>query len=653
MHFQVFAGRHNASPQLIHDSLIVNDPTMRICNPSLKINSDGGSFSFTFPKKHVLWESDKITTDPLFCRRTDYVIIFKDGEWLWEGFPVSYNENLDGDYDVVCDGAYRYMDNVFYPLSNPLNLTYAPSVHYTPLKPSSAGLSAWWSSESFGRFCFFMFMHKICRQYNNRLNDIARDVYEGSVGLTHQKIYCHPTESVIDISGLKTPTHFSRIVNFESCHTALQTRLVDDFGGYFYITKKEIPMADVVSNIFDYNGNSMESQDNDNPSGTKNVLLLNYTSKSLVLEDNIVYLGENLLDYNVSEDFDIATAVIPFGDPYNDDHKEGSATGESRWWLKDDASVFNDIEQRATYQWTSFEFRYGGKVHRRIYSPTGGSRVFLPFITSYNQGTPIYSTRNLKVVRKYGMRDAIVEFDEVAVKFPYTPYHWDNSTYGCPHTDANHWSPGHRPYAAGSYVWHDIEGPGAGQWTHYLYICIRDNYSESSNAPSGSANGDLYWEQIIDLGHIDNSYDFITAWPYYAAQNNNITGWKNLDDYLNSPNYWDSAELIPCDYLYVTSYAQALKILSLDYLENQQFDNLILDVTASMITPNSQGQLDVFSLFGNKLPVASDLFGKNLKPYPVTEININIEDIISSTVTLGGEAVPLSSLLRTKNDRRT
>ena len=123
-------------------------------------------------------------------------------------------------------------------------------------------------------------MHKICRQYNNRLNDIARDIYEGSVILTHQKIYCHPTESVIDISGIKTPTHFSRIVNFESCHTALQTRLVDDFGGYFYITKKEIPMADVVSNIFDYNGNTMEAQDNDNPSGTKNVLLLNYTSKS-------------------------------------------------------------------------------------------------------------------------------------------------------------------------------------------------------------------------------------------------------------------------------------------------------------------------------------------------------------------------------------
>lgn len=649
MQFQVFAGRYNTSPKLVYDSLIINDPKMRILNPSIRMNYYGGSFSFTFPKSHYLWESDKVSSEPLFCRRTDYVIILKDGEWLWEGFPVSYNENINGDYDVICDGAYKYMDNAFYPLSNPLNLTYSNNIQYTPLKSDN---SKWWNSEdllpSFIRFCFFMFMHKMCRQYNDRINDLARDTYERTVTLDHQKIYCHPTESVIDVSGIKAPAHFSRIVNFESCREALQKRLADDFGGYFYITKKEIEMSDIVSNIFDYNGQSMGSQDNDNPSEKKMVLLLNYRGRSSVIEDDVIYLGQNLLDYNVSEDFDIATAVIPFGDPYNDDHNPNNGTGESRWWMKDDASIFNDIDQRATMQWSSFGFKLGGKNgSRRIYSPNGGSRVFLPYITGYHQ----YSVRNMNLVRKYGLRDVIVEFDEVAVKFPYTPsnVNWNHPQYGCPHDNAHYWSDAHVAYAAGSFVWFDIEH--SGQTYSYLYACLQDHYSDSTKPPDSNPNSKFYWEQVGYLNDMNNNpseYKFIAAWPYYNAINGVDGYWKTMNDYLDSPNYWDSAEVIPCDYWYIINYVRALRILSLDYLENQQFNNLILNIETSMITHNSDDPLDMFSLLGNKLPVASDLFGKNLKPYPVTEININIEDINSSTMTLGGEAVLLSSLLRIK-----
>ena len=463
----------------------------------------------------------------------------------------------------------------------------------------------------------------------------------------YQKIYCHPIESVIDISGIQVPAHFSRIVNFESCREALQKRLADDFGGYFYITKKEIDMSDVVSNIFDYSKESMGSQDDSNPSGRKMVLLLNYKSGSSVMEDDVIYLGHNLLDYNVSEDFDIATSVIPFGDSYNNDHHPYNGTGESRWWMKDDASIFNDIDQRATMQWSSFGFKFGGKSgNRRIYSPKGGSRVFLP----YKPNNEI-SIRNMNLVRKYGLRDVIVEFDEVAVKFPDTPdgIKWNHPQYGCPHDNTHYWSAAHVAYAAGSFVWYDIEHDG--RTYSYLYVCIQDHYSDSEKSPYSNTNSEFYWEQVGYLGDMENNpseYRFIAAWPYYNDQNNVDGYWKTMNDYLDSPNYWDSAEVIPCDYWYIINYVRALRILSLDYLENQQFDNLILNIETSMITHKAGDPLDVLSLLGNKLPVSSDLFGKNLKPYPVTEININIEDINSSTMTLGGEAVPLSSLLRTK-----
>ena len=93
---------------------------------------------------------------------------------------------------------------------------------------------------------------------------------------------------------------------------------------------------------------------------------------------------------------------------------------------------------------------------------------------------------------------------------------------------------------------------------------------------------------------------------------------------------------------------RALRILSLDYLDNQQFDNLILKVEASMISRESGTVFDVLSCFGNKLPVSANLFGKNLKPYEVTEISLKIDDIDSSVLSLGGQQVALSSLMRNK-----
>lgn len=616
MRYSVYARKSNGDTFLLSDSLLIDDGTRRIYNPSLTLDFDGGQFSFTLPQEHVLWDQK----DDILGQRTTAIIIEKDGQWLWEGFPTDYSMDLYGNYQVSCSGALKYLDNVVYPLSQPLNIT-------------ADGVS---DLTTHLRNGIIIFTKKVLQKHNDVLNDF--NTY-GVSDISHQKIYYSAQDSVIDVGTSKGPYHFARIVNFETCLEALKKRIVDDFGGHYYLTKKTITLTPAE---FQDQDRSITSE------VTKEVLLINYRIPSETVYGTSVYLGHNLLEYNVSEDFQLATAVIPFGDDYDDNHHgESPAGGNSKWWMKDGASAFEGITQKASYQWHHGAYDYakrskqddeGATHYYDVYTPTGGSRVFLPNVDSISEAA----------IQKYGFRDEIIEFGSVVAKYPEM-----NGTatgpYGVPYNNNNKWSAGHVYYKYGSYVWYDVSHDGS--VGHFLYVCKKSHTSDLNKTPHDSGiNSFIYWNQVGSLNDVGSKeIDFITGWKHYAETHTNFNDdWLSIDDYLNAPNYWKPGEETLTDWWYIEDYTRALRILALDYLQNQQFSKLVLDISVDMVSSEDGSILDYTDFLGKKLPVSATLFGSNLKPYEVTQVSIPLDDISSTRLTLGGEIQSLTKSILIK-----
>lgn len=607
--------------EVLYDSLPMMEDDLRIYSPVLNLNKEGGTFQFTIPKDHPLWNVQS-THHPgvLFLSCLDQIVVHNENGWLWEGFPVDYSEDFVGNYNIVCEGALHYLENVFFPLTQLIN------------KSNTSNKS----DEAFLKECITSITTTIVNQHNSRLDDLKSKF--PNVVVDHQKIYCN-SDSKIEVKGVKPPYHFSRISNFESCYDALQKRVVDDFGGYYYLTKP------------------------------KDVLVINYSISPPIVEDACVILGKNLLDYNVSEEFRLATAVIPRGNAYDDNHP-----GESRWWMKDERSAFYDIEQRADYRWRggSYEKDSNGKYH-----PTGGSRIFLP-----------NNSDNDALVKKYGMKDVIIEFDSVVAKYPvYSPGY----NPGFPR-----WKPGLTLHKDDYVIYNSKEWdptfPSYVDGTDSLYIVKKNLTTSSSKLPNRT--DDLY--EQIPKKYEQNAY----GWPFYAQEhtfkpnahsykagerlfytvNNKINvyeviadhvsnssrppntttnyyrlveedvpsraRWLSYQDYIGESPYWDTAETATADYCYICDYTEALRILGLNYLTNQQYNKLVLSIEASKISFDGEESLDPAAYFGKKLPVSANLFGTDLKPFEVTEVAITLDDDSQSTFTLGGEDTKITRLVR-------
>lgn len=531
--------------KILYDSLPVFEDALRIYSPILTLNKEGGTFEFTLPKGHPLW-SVQSTRHPgaLFMSKIDQIVIENENGWLWEGFPSDYSEDHFGNWQIVCNGGLHYLEDAVVSLEQVINYT----------KNSGESNTAYLAR------CIKKFTERMCNEHNERLDEVKARF---GVNLDHQKIFCN-SDSVFDVTGGIPPYHFSRITNFESCYDALDNRIVNDFGGYFYLTKKH------------------------------GVLVINYCLSPKVLPDATVMLGKNLLDYDASEDFVVATSAIPRGNAYDENHP-----GESKWWLKDERSAFYDIEQRATYQWREYN------TQSPKY-PTEGARVYLPT-----------SPANIELVKRYGFNDVILEFDSVIAKFP---GHFNDRETGWPYyLSDNTWRSG-RKYEQGERFFYSVDG------STNVYESLKPHYSVESEPPD-------------------------TTTSVYALCESNVTMpyWLSISDYLGETTWWNTSETSTGDKEYVQDYMAALRILSIDYLENQQYNKLVLNIGASKVSYNGDGELDPAVCFGKKLPVSADLFGTNLRPYEVTEVSITIDDDSQSTFTLGGEDTKITRLVRERS----
>lgn len=237
-----------------------DDEDLQLVSPKLTLeDNDMGSFTFAIPPNHrYANHMAGRNSDKAICEsKQDTIVIYKNGEWYWEGEVVDSKKNFYNQKTVTCDGALGY-----------LKITTQPLKHY-----SSTVLED----------CVFSFLSDIIEYHNESLEKI-----EETTGLSfkNRKVYVDH-RSIIDVK----PTDilsFDRTTNFENTLETINKRLVNKLGGHVRVRR--------------------ESSDGD--------LILDYFSDDrLIPSDQRIEFGKNLLDFNKNIDIsEIATVIIPRGD---------------------------------------------------------------------------------------------------------------------------------------------------------------------------------------------------------------------------------------------------------------------------------------------------------------------------------------------------
>ena len=237
-----------------------DDEDLQLISPKLTLeDNDMGTFTFVMPQNHRYANhmAGRNSDKAIFDSKQDTIVIYKNGEWYWEGEVVDSNKNFYNQKTVTCDGALGY-----------LKITTQPLGHY-----SSTVLED----------CVFSFLKEIIERHNDSLEKI-----EEKTGLSfkNRKVYVDH-RSIIDVK----PTDilsFDRTTNFENTLETINKRLVNKLGGHVRVRR--------------------ESSDGD--------LILDYFSDDrLVPSNQRIEFGKNLLDFNKNIDIsEIATVIIPRGD---------------------------------------------------------------------------------------------------------------------------------------------------------------------------------------------------------------------------------------------------------------------------------------------------------------------------------------------------
>lgn len=237
-----------------------DDEDLQLISPKLTLeDNDMGSFTFVMPQNHRYANhmAGRNSDKAIFDSKQDTVVIYKNGEWYWEGEVVDSKKNFYNQKTVTCDGALGY-----------LKITTQPLRHY-----SSTVLEN----------CVFSFLSDIIEYHNESLEKI-----EEKTGLSfkNRKIYVDH-RSIIDVRP-KDILSFDRTTNFENTLETINKRLVSKLGGHVRVRR--------------------ESSDGD--------LILDYFSDNkLVPSNQRIEFGKNLLDFNKNIDIsEIATVIIPRGD---------------------------------------------------------------------------------------------------------------------------------------------------------------------------------------------------------------------------------------------------------------------------------------------------------------------------------------------------
>lgn len=242
------------------------DEDLVLIKPKLVLeDNQPGTFDFTLPLNHRHVNKTNSLGRPFCGSLIDTVTIYKNGEWLWEGRPVSETSDFLNQRVIHCEGCLGYLKDSIQPLN---------------VQVSTSSLStAVWS-----------FLEALISRHNKQLESIGK---EHDLDFSERMIYLESGVSIVTVTP-KDVSSFTRITNYETTLESINKRLINKLGGHIRIRRATV------------NGVSK--------------LVLDYLKDYPDTSSQKIEFGKNLLDYNKSVDMtEIATVIIPRGDTVQED----------------------------------------------------------------------------------------------------------------------------------------------------------------------------------------------------------------------------------------------------------------------------------------------------------------------------------------------
>lgn len=249
----------------VNGELIFNDQLpdedLVLVKPKLVLeDNQPGTFDFTLPFEHRHINKTNSFGRPFCGSKTDTVTIYKNGQWLWEGRPVSETSNFYNQRVIHCEGALSYFSDSIQPLK-------------VQISTSSLSTAVW------------SFLAQLLDRHNEQLETIGEKI---GIDLSDRMIYLEKGVSIVTVMP-KNVSSFTRITNYETTLESINKRLINKLEGHIRI--RRVTVDGVSKLVLDY------LEDYPDTSGQK------------------IEFGKNLLDYNKSIDMtEIATVIIPRGD---------------------------------------------------------------------------------------------------------------------------------------------------------------------------------------------------------------------------------------------------------------------------------------------------------------------------------------------------
>lgn len=242
------------------------DEDLVLVKPKLVLeDNQPGTFDFTLPLNHRHANKTNSLGRPFCGSLTDTVTIYKNGEWLWEGRPVSETSDFLNRRVIHCEGALGYFKDSIQPLK-------------VQVSTSSLNTAVW------------SFLEALIDRHNEQLEAIGERL---NLDFSDRMIYLESGSSIVTVTP-KDVSSFTRITNYETTLESINKRLINKLDGHIRIRRATV------------NGTSK--------------LVLDYLKDYPDTSGQKIEFGKNLLDYNKSVDMtEIATVIIPRGDTVQED----------------------------------------------------------------------------------------------------------------------------------------------------------------------------------------------------------------------------------------------------------------------------------------------------------------------------------------------
>ena len=421
--------------RLLFDNAIP-DEDLKLINPKLTLeDNEPGSLDFTLPTFHRFYGlmgvnvsvDEDLTRDleasdkrPYFLNNRDtQIIVYKDGEWYWEGFPSDYSRSFNGDYTIHCDGAFAYLDSTRTDFGQKFTALEAKVDDYVPsgdpaLYPTVDSTNNTTKYENV--YAVADTLWKVLDEYHN--DHIRSSVYS-STRLRHKKIYLglildQNNNLVYDcnLSPIEEGDSFCRTFNHETCYEAIQEKFIKALGGHIAVTRvygsKAADMRDY------YNEKYAQYDQITDDEVAEGLLALSYHQNYNSINNNLrIDFGENILDYTDANAFkDIATVIIPHGDTQSENdpfYVNNWPTPNTTFYAHLGWEHYEDISPYGLY-------------------PVGDPRIFMGDPPTYSpnapadQYPPADTLKRRQMQKKFGYAEKVVEFTNVIPR-RYRIYH--------------------------------------------------------------------------------------------------------------------------------------------------------------------------------------------------------------------------------------